>query len=390
MAEEKSPRTKSETLSLRLDPKTRFVLEFLARINRQSITTVVEEAVRTAGSERKVESSSSGRGPSTWIDYWDINEGVRTINILADRAIPSSYKDDELREFIQSHIEFFSETCELTNPNRVNVAILWPKIDDYLEIWRQSKRGDPWKVGVIMSEHLSRSSVDAPEWPRRRGPRALESEIGQPVLDASELAKREVERGLASPPEHLSRSSVNIPEWPRRRGSRALEREISQPVLDTAELVKREVERGLASPPWLSTTAFDVHRIDVRTEKRITDLVASEAQTILKSGVTVALQYVFTGWAIELRREEALDQPDLAEMLLEMDESMFVSRGGEPMAAGAIIIDSKRDDFLQELRRSFSKFSVDAQHDSPAPVSQRQRSWGKNLISAIRARQKDS
>ena len=88
------------------------------------------------------------------------------MRMLADQAIPSDYEDDERRVFIEWHIEFFSETNELSNPERTNVDILWPKIDKYIELWNETKRIDPWAVGHEMADDLQASSVPPPSWPR--------------------------------------------------------------------------------------------------------------------------------------------------------------------------------------------------------------------------------
>jgi hypothetical protein len=159
----KAARSKTQTLSLRLDPKTRFVLEFLAKLKRQSITTVVEEAIRQAGAG----GASFGNPEPTWRDYWDVNEGVRAMLMLADTDLPSNYEDDELRDFLLSHIEFFSETNELKNPDRINVAVLWPDIEEYLDSWRENRRTNPFAAGGMMAEALSAAGVKPPEWPRK-------------------------------------------------------------------------------------------------------------------------------------------------------------------------------------------------------------------------------
>jgi hypothetical protein len=88
--------------------------------------------------------------------------------MLADRHIPSNYEDDELRDFIEQHIEFFSETDELRNPDRMNVAILWPKIEEYVDSWSESKRSDPWEVGRHMVSDLAAAKVEPPVWPRSK------------------------------------------------------------------------------------------------------------------------------------------------------------------------------------------------------------------------------
>ena len=68
-------RTKTESLSLRLDPKTKFILEFVARINGQSITTVVERAIKRASEDVGIAPKWDNRGNEleirNWTTYWD-------------------------------------------------------------------------------------------------------------------------------------------------------------------------------------------------------------------------------------------------------------------------------------------------------------------------------
>jgi hypothetical protein len=174
MLQQIPPRVKTQTLSLRLDPKTRFVLEFLAKINRQSITTVVEEAIRQSGAAGTVGIRDSfGDERKTWRDYWDVSEGVRTLRMLADENIPSSYDDDELRDFLEQHLEFFSEAKTLADPDRLNIHVLWPKIDEYLVRWRETKRSDPFQVGREMVTALKEAGVQPPQWPRAPKPKPM-------------------------------------------------------------------------------------------------------------------------------------------------------------------------------------------------------------------------
>lgn len=164
MSAEKVNRSKTLTLSLRLDPKTRFMLEFMAKLNRQNITTVVEEALRKAGALTKLKPWDDDS--KTWRDFWDVSEGVRAMLLLADDELPSSFEDDEVRAFISWHIEFFSETNEINDPDRINVEVLWPHMDRYLKVWRDERRSDPWQAGRLMTEDLEKASVHPPNWPR--------------------------------------------------------------------------------------------------------------------------------------------------------------------------------------------------------------------------------
>ncbi len=172
MSADSTPRTKSQTLSLRLDPKTRFVLEFLAKLNRQSITTVVEEAIRKAGEMATVGGDPGDFAPRNWRDFWDVSEGVRTLKMLSDSHVPSNYEDDEVRDFVKQHIAFFSASGNLADPDRLNVQVLWPRIADYLGVWHETGRRHPFEVGAQMSDTLREAGIDPPQWPPPKKPSA--------------------------------------------------------------------------------------------------------------------------------------------------------------------------------------------------------------------------
>jgi len=183
MVVEKSNRAKTLTLSLRLDPKTRFMLEFMAKLKRQSITTIVEEAIRRAGSDTQVETFD--KESKTWRDYWDISDGIRAINMLADSDLPSSFEDDEIRAFVRWHIEFFSDTNKLEDPDRINVEVLWPNIESYVQIWQDTKRSDPWAAGKKMADDLTSANLRSPNWPRseKSPPKPIKSSFARDLDD---------------------------------------------------------------------------------------------------------------------------------------------------------------------------------------------------------------
>lgn len=122
-----------------------------------------------------------------------------------------------------------------------------------------------------------------------------------------------------------------------------------------SEMVSNEAMRVLTDKPWLTTNSYDVFKIDVNSDKRIVNLVASEARAILGSGITIAVQNTQNGFALELRRARDLDAPDLASMLFCIDGDKFISRGGHPMACGATVKKDDIDDVLLILRDQLSR-----------------------------------
>ena len=176
MAPKKDRGTKTESLSLRLDPKTKFILEFVARINGQSLTTVVERAIRKSCDEVTVGDAWS------WHHFWDPEEGIRTLKLLACHDYPSTYDEDELRRFTKAHWQFFYTHHKSDEPHRAYVETLWPKIEEYQRIWRDQRDSNYWAAGTAMVADLSAAQLKAPNWPpgseaRAAKPADLDDEI---------------------------------------------------------------------------------------------------------------------------------------------------------------------------------------------------------------------
>jgi hypothetical protein len=157
--------SKTQTLSLRLDPKTKFTLEFVARIKGQTLTTIVERAIRES-CDRVTIGSDFGNEKFNWQTFWDPEEGVRTLKLLACDDYPSTYDEDDLREFTKAHWEFFY-TEKAGTPRRPFVEILWPKIEDYRRIWHEQRDSNYWAAGHAMAADLSAAKVLSPTWPRQ-------------------------------------------------------------------------------------------------------------------------------------------------------------------------------------------------------------------------------
>ena len=165
MAFEKKRIGKTQSLSLRLDPKTKFILEFVARIRGQSITAVVERAIKDAADQVDIGDDEYGRNGRNWADFWDPNEGVRMLKLISDNNYPTSYDEDELRAFTMAHWPFFYVKPDGSVPKRGFIEILWPEIQKYLEIWQKMKTEDYWAAGGAMMADLSAARVATPDWP---------------------------------------------------------------------------------------------------------------------------------------------------------------------------------------------------------------------------------
>lgn len=169
MPAEKQPRAKTLTLSLRLDPKTKFIVDFMSRIKGQSITTAVERSIKETADRLPIRSTVDDFGneirEGMWSEFWDPSEGVRTLKLIACPYYPTTFDEDELKAFTEAHRDFFYVRNAGKEPRRAFVDILWPKIEEYLAIWREKKSTDYWAAGEAMKEDLAAARVQAPDWP---------------------------------------------------------------------------------------------------------------------------------------------------------------------------------------------------------------------------------
>jgi len=160
---------KTATLTLRLDPRVRFAMEFTARVTGQSITKVVETAlVRYADGVKS--------GDKNWREFWNVSDGVRELAFLFEGKSFRTYEEDLLRDFVDRHDPFFTvdltqdtlESLSLPFSKRLDpdkVDVLWPDIQKYLNLWEETKATDHWAVAKAMGSALKKAGLYAPDWP---------------------------------------------------------------------------------------------------------------------------------------------------------------------------------------------------------------------------------
>jgi hypothetical protein len=167
-AEPKRP-AKSEVLSMRMDPKTRFLVDVLAKHRGQSISTVVERAILEAADNAVIGDPNEHK---TWRDYWHISEGVRALQIAADKNLYPTYEEECLIIFARIHWPFFYTSSDCKIIKAWNVDIIWPRIDYFLDVWEETKSSNYFATGRLMQRALSDAGLAAPEWPIKAAEKA--------------------------------------------------------------------------------------------------------------------------------------------------------------------------------------------------------------------------
>ena len=172
MSEGKSRGVKGDTLTIRLTPKTRFLLEFVARHRGQTITTLLERAVVELA-ERTTFRRPDDNESRTWQDYWDISEGVRTLKIAEEPNLYPTYEEEQKLEFAKTHWPFFYASPECTSFMRPYITILWPRIEEYINVWNETQWTDYFAAGRAMHSAISSAKVNPPDWPPKKPPADL-------------------------------------------------------------------------------------------------------------------------------------------------------------------------------------------------------------------------
>ncbi len=153
---------KTETLTLRLDPKTRFILEFLARLRGQTITTVFERAIQDAADLAQIK-RNNGR-IYTWKNFWDVEQGIRDILISGEQTLRPTFEEEKRLEFTSKYWPFFFTDVDKVIMQRHYISVLWNRIDEFIEFDEDPKINDFWAAGRAMENTLKAARLTPPKW----------------------------------------------------------------------------------------------------------------------------------------------------------------------------------------------------------------------------------
>lgn len=168
MAQAPKKPSKSESLALRLDQKTRFILDFVSRARGQTITTVVERAIYEAASQVRV---TDGENEYTWQDIWNETEGARALKAATIRELFPTYEEERRLNFARRHWPFFFTNERMHTVQTLYVEVLWPRIDEFIQIGDDNLQTNAWAAGEAMQEALRAAQIQAPEWPPKPKPK---------------------------------------------------------------------------------------------------------------------------------------------------------------------------------------------------------------------------
>lgn len=145
---------KTETLTLRLDPKVKMMIEIISRIRRQSITGVVEAAIEEIAFDLDTPYFDDGETHNCSLgaifsEVWSSDESERFINMCHRLPSLMTYEEQRIWETIKSSKSFWENGASqiltdwsvagLGRIDRSNLRLWWDDLMDHVEAHKDSR-----------------------------------------------------------------------------------------------------------------------------------------------------------------------------------------------------------------------------------------------------------
>jgi len=151
---------KTETLTLRLDPKVKMMIEMISRIRRQSITGVVEAAIEEIAFDLDApffhnNETSNWSLSSAVTEVWSTDESERFINMCYHLPTLLTYEEQRIWETIKASKVFFATDATIMETfweidgvgriDRFNIRIWWSYLLEHVEEHKDSRTIVPFE-----------------------------------------------------------------------------------------------------------------------------------------------------------------------------------------------------------------------------------------------------
>lgn len=96
---------------------------------------------------------------------WHVVEGERALKIAAAPEVYPTYDEERRLEFAKRFSEFFFAAVNQGRVHTGYVEILWPRIDEFIAVYDQTKTTNHFAAGEAMVEALRGAQVAPPKFP---------------------------------------------------------------------------------------------------------------------------------------------------------------------------------------------------------------------------------
>lgn len=151
---------KTETLTLRLDPKVKFMIEVVSRLKRQSITGVVEAAIEELAFDLDVPFHDGGNTENRSVanaltKVWSTDESERFINLCYHLPNLLTFEEQRIWETIKSSPVFVDKNASkigsywqvegVGHLDRSHIRIFWNDLLEHVEENKESRTIVPFE-----------------------------------------------------------------------------------------------------------------------------------------------------------------------------------------------------------------------------------------------------
>lgn len=125
--------------SYRFGNRYRFALKLASRQTGKSETAILEDAIQEIANSIVINKKH-------WLEFYDEEDGVAALRLLAQDEYRADLGDEEIRRFTAAYPQYFFADKEMKTPRRAYVKILWPKLRQIMSVWRETRNEDPTAV----------------------------------------------------------------------------------------------------------------------------------------------------------------------------------------------------------------------------------------------------
>ena len=142
---------KSETLGIRLDPRTRFMLELAGRIQHRTLSSVVEWMINNSLKDILVDDTRSLA--SVQADLWDIDEPDRFVKLAIQYPHLLNFEEQRIWKVIAGNSYFWTVNADISDGVRWTVSmqsVNWERIrNNWLSILGVARGDDNFSLPEV-------------------------------------------------------------------------------------------------------------------------------------------------------------------------------------------------------------------------------------------------
>ncbi|MFT6553000.1 hypothetical protein [Alloalcanivorax venustensis] len=142
-----SSATSTINISMRIDPKTKYLIDLLARDQKRTLTGVVEWAIEVAAARERFHNTDNNYDGPSFLDMldalWSTDEAIRLVALAIHKPSLLDYHELRIWETLKASPSFWNIKNPHTTSNlqmdHLNLGMLQCNWDDFLEHVNQNR-----------------------------------------------------------------------------------------------------------------------------------------------------------------------------------------------------------------------------------------------------------